>query len=97
MWSWSGYEPKLPSGLAVWDASKDPATDLDWQTKTGWEPVADPGHGFRGSPVIQGGQLAGAVRKSDGGLVVYSVQAGAPRKRCVIVPSPVLSDPRRTR
>lgn len=84
------YEPEPSPTLAVWDSGNDPAALPNWPAKDSWPRIDGPEHTFVGTPVIQGGHLAGAVRKSDGGLVVYSVQQGAPRQRCTIVPSPAL-------
>ena len=74
------YEPKPPAGLAplaVWDAKKELAAVFDWSAKDQWSPVESPAHTFAGTPVIQGRHLAGAVRKSDGGLAIY---CGASRR-----------------
>jgi len=87
------YEPKPPAGLAplaVWDAKKELPPVFDWSAREQWSQVEGPTHNFAGTPVIQGRHLAGAVRQSDGGLVVYSVQAGGLKPRCVIVPSVAL-------
>jgi hypothetical protein len=81
-------EPKSSAEVAVWDAKKELGALFDWSAKDQWLRVDGPAHTFAGTPVIQGGHLAGAVRKSDGGLTVYSVREGGPRQRCVIAPSP---------
>jgi hypothetical protein len=91
------YEPKPSAGLAplaVWDAKKELPPMFDWSTREQWSRVEDPTHTFAGTPVIQGRHLAGAVRKSDGGLLVYSVQIGGLKPRCVIVPSVALPGPK---
>jgi hypothetical protein len=93
------YEPKPSAGLAplaVWDAKKELPPIFDWSAKDQWSRVESPTHSFVGTPVIQGRQLAGAVRKSDGGLIVYSVQEGGLKPRCVIVPSVALPAPKCT-
>jgi hypothetical protein len=84
------YEPKPPAGLAplaVWDAKKELPPMFDWSAKDQWDLVESPTHTFDGTPVLQGRHLAGAVRKSDGGLMVYSIQEGSLKPRCVIVPT----------
>jgi len=93
------YEPKPPAGLsplAVWDAKKELPAMFDWSAKDQWSRVEGPTHTFDGTPVLQGWHLAGAVRKSDGGLIVYSVQQDGLKPRCVIVPSVPLAAPQCT-
>ena len=93
------YEPKLPanvSTLAVWDAPDKPGANFDWPPGDKWLAVDNPAHTFTGTPVLEGRHLAGAVRKSDGGLMVYAIREGATRRRCVIVPSPALPGARYT-
>ena len=76
---------------AAWDAKEGPGGRLDWSAKGQWLRVDGPGQIFVGMPVIQGGHLVGAARKSDGGLTVYSMQEGGPKPRCVIAPSPAFA------
>ena len=93
------YEPKPSTGpapLAVWDAKKELGPLFDWSAKDQWSLVDSPAHTFAGTPVFQGGHLAGAVRNNDGGLAIYSVQEGRLKPRCVIVPSPALAAPKCT-
>jgi hypothetical protein len=84
-------EAKSSAEPAAWDAKPVSGTALDWSAKDQWLPVDGPAHVFAGTPVIEGGHLAGAVRKSDGGLTVYSVREGGPKQRCVIAPSPAFA------
>lgn len=93
------YEPKPPAGLAplaVWDAKTELPPVFDWSAKDQWARVENPTHTFAGTPVLLGRHLAGAVRQSDGGLVISSVQAGGLKPRCVIVPSAALPAPKCT-
>jgi hypothetical protein len=83
------YEPKTPPLLAVWDATRELGAPIDWPAKSQWSPVESQSHVFAGTPVFQGRQLAGAVRRDDGGLMVYSVQDQALKPRAVVMPSPV--------
>ena len=64
--------------------------------KDQWSPVEASAHTFVGTPVLLGRHLAGAVRKSDGGLVIYSVHEGKLKGRCAIVPSPIFRAPKCT-
>lgn len=82
------YEAKTSEVLDAWDVAGN-SSRLDWSTKGGWPRVED-AHVFGGLPVIQGGHLAGTVRKTDGAILVYAVGSEAPRQRCAIVPSPDL-------
>jgi len=84
------YEPKGSAEVPVWDVSQGANLPSNWMAKEGWTRMDNPSREFVGTPVIQGGQLVGTVRKSDGGLVVYSLQPGAPKLRCAVVPSPAL-------
>ncbi|MCX6929701.1 MAG: hypothetical protein NT154_41770, partial [Verrucomicrobia bacterium] len=91
------YEPKPPAGLAplaVWDAKEELPPIIDWSAKDQWSRVESPTHTFAGTPVLLGRHLAGAVRKSDGGLVISTVQAGGLKPRCVIVPTVALPAPK---
>jgi hypothetical protein len=93
------FEPKPPSGLAplaVWDTKEDLTGPPDWSRKDPWSTVKTPGQTFLGTPVLQGRHLAGVVRKSDGGLVVYSIRGDVLNQQCVLVPSPVLPSPKCT-
>ncbi len=93
------YEPKPPAGLAplsVWDTMKELPPVFDWSAKDEWFRVEDAAHFFDGTPVLLGWHLAGTVRKSDGGLVISSVQAGGLKPRCVIVPSVAFPAPKCT-
>ena len=88
-------EPK-PAGLAapaVWDAKTKLGGTLDWSAQGQWSRVESPAHTFAGSPVLQARHLAGVVRESDGGLAVYSVQAGGLEPRGVITPVPAMRAP----
>ncbi len=90
-------QPKPPAGLAplaAWDAKQEAGGTVDWSAKEQWSPVEGPAHTFAGTPVIQGGHLAGTVRKEDGGLAIYSVQAGGLKPRGVIAPLPALGAPK---
>jgi hypothetical protein len=87
------YEPKPPRGIAplgAWDVKQELGAALDWAAKNQWSTAENPSHTFTGTPVLQGRHLAGAVRRNDGGLAIYSVQARALKPRCVVVPSPAL-------
>src|ERR1017187_3217267 len=93
------YEPKPPAGpapLAVWDAKQELPPMFDWSAKDQWSRVESPTHTFAGTPVILGCHLAGAVRNSDGGLVISAVQEVGLKPRCVIVPSVALPAPKCT-
>ena len=81
-------EPRAAVEPAVWDAKEAPGAGFDWSARGQRLPVQGPGHVFAGAPVIQGGQLVGAVRKSDGGLTIYSARQGRLKERCVIIPAP---------
>jgi hypothetical protein len=82
------YEPKTPPQLAVWDAKEDLAGKLAQLDKNRWSPVESQSHVFAGTPVFQGWQLAGAVRKEDGGLMAYSAQDQTLKPRAVVMPLP---------
>jgi hypothetical protein len=84
------HEPKPLSNVAAWDAGQDVGPALDWSAKTQWIPIENSTHSFVGTPVLQGRHLVGAVRKSDGGLAIYSVQGGGFKQSCGVVPSPAL-------
>jgi hypothetical protein len=93
------YEPKPPAGLpplAAWDTKNEPGSPIDWSTREQWSLVETPAYTFAGTPIILGGRLAGAVRKDDGGLVIYSVQGDGLKPRCVIVPSAAMPVPKCT-
>src|SRR5579859_4524831 len=77
------YEPKISGVLNVWDVKNQSDLVPDWPAKRGWSEVKSPGHVFAGTPAVQGGPLAGVVRSSDGGLMVYSTQSGA-LKQCFV-------------
>jgi len=86
-------EPKPAAELApltAWDANREPGPLFDRSARGQWSPVESPAHVFAGTPVVQGRHLAGAVRKSDGGLIIYALQEGTLKQRCVLAPSPVL-------
>ena len=53
-------------------------------------------HTFAGTPVIQARHLVGAVRPSDGGVTLYSMELGKLQQRCVIAPVPVMPKSRYT-
>jgi hypothetical protein len=89
------YEAKVNGVVAAWDAAQN-AGKFDWAAKSAWSRVDDPTHVFNGAAVIQGGHLAGSVRKTDSALVVYSLSSGEPRQRCAIVPSVELPGAKRT-
>lgn len=89
------YEPVMNTDLAVWDAPQS-FTNFDWPLRNAGPPVSNATHVFSGQAVIQGGHLVGCVRKSDGGLVVYSDSGRELRQRCAIVPSSDLPDARCT-
>jgi hypothetical protein len=82
------YEPKTPPGLVVWDAKEDLAGKLAQLAKDRWSLVEGQSYAFAGTPVFQGWQLAGAVRKEDGGLMLYSIQDQMLKPRAVVMPSP---------
>ncbi len=85
------YEPKPTPELAplgVWDAKTELSPGFNWSARDQWSLVNDPADAFVGTAVIQGRHLAGTVRKSDGALMIYSVQEGALKPRCVIAPTP---------
>lgn len=93
------YEPKPPAGLAplaVWDAKKELPPLIEWSAKDQWAKIESPTHTFAGTPVLLGRHLAGAVRNSDGALVISAVQEGGLKPRCVIVPSVALPAPKCT-
>jgi len=83
--------PQPSAKVEAWDAKEELGAVLHWSAKDQWLPVDGPAHVFAGTPVIQGRHLAGAVRKSDGGLMVYSVQEGRPELRCVLAPAPAIA------
>ncbi len=85
------YQSTSVGQACAWDAKKDQNLAATWLTKDGWTRVDNVEHAFAGMPVLQGGRLLGAVRPSDGALVVYSVQQGPPQPQCAIVPAPSLS------
>ena len=89
-------EPQAAAEVAVWDAKKELGAVFDWSARDQWSPVEGPERVFAGTPVIQGRHLAGAVRQSDGGLMIYSVQEGRLKQRCVIVPAPGIPAPKCT-
>lgn len=93
------YEPKPPAELAplaVWDAKKELPPLIEWSAKDQWAKIESPTHTFAGTPVLLGRHLAGAVRNSDGGLVISAVQEGGLKPRCVVVPSIALPAPKCT-
>ena len=75
------YQPDTPPALAVWDA-KEPLA------KETWSPVEGQSHTFAGTLVFRARQVAGAVRRDDGGLALYSVQDQTLKPRAVVMPSP---------
>jgi len=78
-------------GLVVWDGGREINAPADWSARAQWTRVDNPAHNFAGTPVIQAGPLAGSLRKTDGGLALYSIQPGGGLKqRCVIIPSPAI-------
>jgi hypothetical protein len=85
------YEPETPPSLAVWDAKKDLGDKLDWSAKGQWSPVGSQSLAFTGTPVFQGHELAGAVRRTDGGLMIYSVEDQRLKPRGVVLPSPAFT------
>ena len=89
--------PQPSAKVEAWDAKEELGAVFHWSAKGQWLPVDGPAHVFAGTPVIQGRHLAGAVRKSDGGLMVYSVQEGGPKLRCVIAPAPAIAASRMRR
>ena len=82
------YEPSKPPVLAVWDAKDDLGGRVAQMEKGRWSPVEGQSYVFAGTPVFQGRQLAGTVRRDDGGLMVYSVQDQKLKPRAVVMPSP---------
>jgi hypothetical protein len=84
------YEPATPPVLTVWDAKEDLGGRIAQLAKDRWAPVRGESHVFAGTPLFQGRQVTGAVRRDDGGLVVYSGRDEALKLRAVVVPSPAL-------
>ncbi|MGO8675716.1 MAG: hypothetical protein ACLQVX_07575 [Limisphaerales bacterium] len=84
-------EPGSSAEPVVWDAKMELGAVFDWSARDQWSRVDSPGTGFAGTPVIQGRHIVGAVRKSDGGLILYSVREGRLKQRCAIVPAPGFS------
>jgi hypothetical protein len=82
------YEPRIPPRLVVWDAKEDLAGRIAQLDKGRWSPVEGQSHVFAGTPVFQGWQLAGAVRRDDGGLMIYSILDQTLKPRGVVMPSP---------
>jgi hypothetical protein len=85
-------EPSTPdlAQLGVWDAKEELPPAFDWSAKEQLSPVLGSAHDFLGSAVIQARHIVGAIRRSDGGVAVYSMQEGRLKPRCVLVPSPIL-------
>jgi hypothetical protein len=81
-------EPASSAEPAVWDAKEELGAVFDWSARDHWSLVDGPPRVFSGTPVIQGRHLVGAVRKSDGALMIYSVQEGRLKQRCAITPAP---------
>jgi len=87
------YEPAAHEPL-VWDTQQELGLAFDWSGKDKLAQVENPSHDFTGTAVIEARHLVGAVRKSDGGLAIYSVQAGKLKPRCVLVPSTIIPAPK---
>jgi hypothetical protein len=88
------YEPTQPAGpapLAERISGMEGPLKFDWPQKKPWPVVT--GQRFAITSEAQGRHLVGAVRTSDGGLVVSAVLPGGLKQRCVIVPSPAFSAP----
>ncbi len=88
LWSWpsttqrpitvahrAGKLPRLKNGSA----------------RGGWSPVNTRNHTFTGTPVFKARQLAGAVRDSDGALVVGVVEGQDLKVRAELAPSPAFA------
>jgi hypothetical protein len=79
--------PAEGGSLALWDAGPETGADLDWSARSKWTPVKESSDSVSGSPVIQGRDMVGSLRKIDGALVLYSVREGRLQRRGVLVPS----------
>ncbi len=83
------YEPPTAPQLALWDAPKGAAGNLDWPARGRWTNVAATAHPFAGTAVFQSRSLVGVVQPRDGSLVLYGLQGSALSPRAVLAPSPV--------
>jgi hypothetical protein len=86
------YKPNTPElrQLGVWDSKQEVGPAFDWSAKDRLSAVDNAAHDFLGTAVIQDRHLVGAIRRSDGGLAIYSMLGGRLKPRCVVVPSPIL-------
>jgi hypothetical protein len=82
------FEAVAKSDVEVWDAKKELSGVADLSVKGEWDQVRNASFAFKGSPVFQARHLAGTVRATDGGLVIYAVQGEALQARTVLTPSP---------
>ncbi len=86
-------EPAASSQVAVWDAGQPLSAMPDWQARSNWSPVNSQSHSFAGAPVFQARHLAGAVRQTDGGLMICAMDGQTLKARAVIIPSPPFAAP----
>lgn len=82
-------EPATAPTLALWDANSA-ADALPWPPKE--KPInATTTAPFNQTPVFLSRHLAGAVRKSDGALVLYAVAGDSITLRTIVVPNPAFA------
>lgn len=81
------YEPN-PRANTIWDITQKSGEATEWAARSQWKQVTDDAYAFKGSPAFQAGQIAGAVRNRDGGLILNSVREAQITPRATIVPSP---------
>ena len=82
------YDRKPTSRVTVWDAQAELGATMDWSARQQWSPAEGKSHAFAGTPIFECRQLAGAVRQTDGGLLLYSVLDSERKPLGVILPSP---------
>jgi hypothetical protein len=87
------YEPTAARApVTVWHSQQELSPAADRSAKAQWSVVEKSGQPFSGTLIAQGRQILGSVRKSDGGLNIYTEHEGTLRFRCVVVPSPPISE-----
>ncbi len=82
------YEPPTAPALRIWDAKLDESTALTLPPAGRLLEAGAASANISEAPVFQARHLAGTVRKSDGGLVIYASDGKTLKRRAVVAPSP---------
>ena len=83
------FEPQAFAEPTVWDSKDGKGSLLTAPKNQPGIKGAVATAVFADSAALQGRQLAGTVRKSDGGLVIYAANGKALNQRAVVLPAPV--------